>query len=123
MDKNEAFKVAFAECDKAFCAAVSRKIEQGSRGTLIIDYSAKPVSGGLAMGLYEFALACGYEPRFCEKARFNSSARYTFEIQNDGGSVDYISVVRESPVKFKKAERWYKHNGAEKVRRKRRDGR
>lgn len=97
----------FGECNSIFCSAVSRKIENGrSGGTLIIDYDARPVCGELARILYEFALALGYEPRFCERARFNSSGEYTFVIENDGGAVDYISVVRETPMTRRAIERW-----------------
>lgn len=87
----------------SFNRAVSANIDNSTdHGTFEIQYNAKPVDGELARKLYEFALSCGYKPRFSQAPRFNRSRKYTFHIENDGGDAEYISVVRVSPVRRNK---------------------
>lgn len=87
----------------SFNRAVSANIDNSTdHGTFEIQYNAKPVDGELARKLYEFALSCGYEPRYSQAPRFNRSRKYTFHIESDGGDAEYISVVRVSPVRRNK---------------------
>lgn len=123
MDKTEIYLKVFHETERALVSAISRRIEHGAHGEILtIDYNARPIYGELARILLDFALECGYEARFGKKARFESSRKYTFEVETIGDH-DFIKVVRESPMTFKEVERWCRIHGTKEVRRKRRDGR
>lgn len=106
----------FDECERALLGAVSRKVVHGSHGEILtIDYNVKPIYGEVARVLYEFALCCGFKPKFGQKAKFNQSQRYSFVIEDDEDGL-IIAPVRRSPMTYKEVERWCRYGNQKKRR-------